>query len=73
MKVYFEVKDDWIDAESPDGFISMTMRDHALRALKQAFVEQILKKQKLPKITITQKELKKAVLEKMAEKAIEET
>jgi len=72
MKVYFEIKDDWIDAESPSGFISMTMRDHAIWALKEAFVEQVLKKAKLPKITITPKELKKAVLEKMAERALEQ-
>ena len=72
MKVYFEVKEDWVDAESPDGFISMTMRSHALIALKEAFVEQVLKKQKIPKITISHKELKKAVLERMAERVIEE-
>ena len=72
MKVYFEIKDDWVDYESPTGMVSYSIRQMAQRALYDAFVEQLIKKTKMPKIQISVKELKKAVLDKMAERAIEQ-
>lgn len=72
MKVYFEIKDDWIDYESPTAFVSVSIRQMAQQALTDAFIEQLIKKQKLPKIKVTTKEIKDRMITLLAEKALEQ-
>lgn len=68
FKVLLEVDEDWFDVDSPLLWKSIKVRDEARQELKEAMVEQIIKKMKVPKITIPQAELRKAVKERMVDK-----
>ena len=72
MKIQIEIPDGWLDEKKLGNldFIVKTCRQEMQRILMDAFTKKIFKQMKTPKITITEKELKKAVLDKMVEKAI---
>lgn len=72
MKLYLEIPDNWIDVESPILYASSSIGRQALQSFKEAAVEQIISKQEMPTLVISPEELKAAVLDRMAERAIEE-
>ena len=71
IKVYLSVPSEWIDIGSPTLWVSRTIMETARQEIQNAIVAQYVSKIKLPKIKISNKELKKAILNKMAEKALE--
>ena len=70
MKVLIEIPDNWFDFESPLGLASYTIKQRLDSLLLEALKEQYISKVKLPKIKISNKELKKAIIDKMAERAL---
>ena len=70
MKIYLEVPDNWIDADSPFIFASGTIRDMAMHAIKQAVIEQYVSKIELPEINIPESELREALKERMVDDLI---
>ena len=73
IKVMLEVPEDFIDVESPTLWASLTIRDEFRRRILEKAVDEYLKSAVMPKITITEKDLRNAVIEKMAERAIEKS
>ncbi len=71
IKVYFEIQEDWFDAESPTGWTSMTVRDLVGEKLKETVIKQYLSKITLPKIEIKPEEVKDRILTILAERALE--
>lgn len=70
VRVLIEIQENWVDFESPLGFASSLIKDEVERKIHTVLVEQYVKKIKLPDLKITKKELKKAVINKMAEEAL---
>jgi len=63
FKIMIEIPEKWIDADSPILWTSPTLRAEVRRVIKDAWVEQVLKTYKLPKIVISPKEIKKAIID----------
>jgi hypothetical protein len=72
MKIFIEVPDNWFDIDSPSLYASRDIANQVKEQVKEQVAEQYIKKIKLPRLNITNKELRKAVLNKMAERAIEQ-
>lgn len=74
IKVMIEIPDNWLEESQGEGLLALmgTIRERFADRIFDKAIEKVLKDLKIPKIKFTQQELKKAVLEKMAEKAIEE-
>lgn len=72
IRVLFELDENWIDFESPMGIVGWTLREELHRTLKEALIEQLISKTELPAITISKEELKKAVIDRMADKLVQE-
>lgn len=71
IKVYFEIPTKWVDIESPTFFTHDTLKKRLHDALLEALSEQYLSKVEMPKIEVTKKELKDAVIERMAQEIID--
>ena len=71
IKVLLEVPEDFIDAESPTLWASMMIRDEFRRSILDKAVDEYISQAKIPKITITATDLKKAVLGRMSQKVID--
>lgn len=65
MKVYIEVPDNWIDAESPILWASLTIRDQMKNVLIDAVTKQLIARMPLPEIAISTEEIRKAVKDHM--------
>lgn len=72
MKVYIEIPDGWIDADSPMLWVSRSVKEEARKVIREEMVKQYLDKIELPELNITTEEIKQRVLDKLAEKAIRE-
>lgn len=71
FKIYIEVPEGWFDTESPTGWASKTIRDEAVKAIKEAVIEQFISQVELPDIFIPPAELREAVKNRMADEIIE--
>jgi hypothetical protein len=71
IKVFLEIPEDYIDAESPILFASIEIKRQVERQLKDALVEQYLPNIKLPEIKIDPAEVKDRMLQILAERALD--
>lgn len=72
MKVYLEIPDGWIDAESPILWASITVKQQAERYIREEVIRQYVEKTPLPEIKpITEQEVRSEIIHQMAEKALE--
>lgn len=60
------------DAATQFGLLDTTLTREIRRCLKEVLVNEYIKKIEFPEITIDKEELKKEIISKMAEKALEE-
>lgn len=60
------------DAATQFGLLDTTLTREIRRCLKEVLVNEYIKKLEFPEITIDKEELKKEIISKMAEKALEE-
>lgn len=69
MKILIEVPDGWLDGKLLDdlSFITRTCKQEVQKRLVDLVTEKTLREMKIPKITISEKELKKAILNRMVE------
>ena len=73
MKLIIELPDNLLDMDSFEflGFLNEKMKDTITREVKEQLFDKYLAQYELTDLGITKKELRKAVIEKMAEKAVE--
>jgi len=71
IRVMVEVPEDWIDPDSPTLLVSRMVLDEFKYRLMVKAVDEAVKQMKIPKIKYTEAELKKAVLDKMAQRVID--
>ena len=69
IKIYIEVPEKWFDGDMSNDldFITRTCRREIQNRLMDIAVDKLLKSIKVPDIQIDQEELKKIILDKMAE------
>lgn len=69
MKIYIEVPDNWFDTEKLDniGFVTRTCKEEMRKILMESISKKLLETLPIPKIVISKKELKKAVLDRIVE------
>lgn len=73
MKVIIEIPEGWLEEEKLNniGFITRTCKEEVQNMLIKMTTESVLAHMKPPKIKISQKELKKAILERMVEEKMQ--
>lgn len=74
MKVIIEIPDGWLDENVLDNlaFITRTCREEIQHKLMTSATEKALKSMKIPKITISKSELKKAILNRMVDERMKD-
>lgn len=70
-EILIRIPEDWIDVESPIMFASHSIYDMARREVHSAIVKQYLEKIKVPKLKISAKEIKQAVIEEIARRQVD--
>lgn len=70
VRVLIEVPLEWIDFDSPLGFLSSTIRQMAERQIRDAVVEQITSKIDPKTFKVDKKKVEKMIVQLLAERAI---
>lgn len=73
MKILIEIPDNWLNANVLDdlGFITRTCKQEVQKRLMDIAVDKILKTMKVPKIKISEKELKARLLDRLTDKMVD--
>lgn len=70
IRILFEIPEDWVDYQDPLLGLGSFIHGRFDRMLKEAVVNKAVSQMKMPKIEITDEELRGKILELMAERAL---